>query len=121
MVEESDHQVRRGGTKAGHGRVTWKRPRKLCRRRRVQDCRHWRRSSGSWREPQGFEVAEERPSRGRRSTRADQDSMEQLKTAEVRAEYGEKTVQKLNLRLTPSLPNWCFEKMKTRRMSMMKS
>merc|ERR1719327_2332675 len=39
--------------------------------------------------------------------------MERLKTAESRAEYGEKTVQKLNLRVDSIISELVFEKMKT--------
>ena len=39
--------------------------------------------------------------------------MERLKTAESRAEYGEKTVQKLNLRVDSIITELVFEKMKT--------
>merc|ERR1712108_89041 len=39
--------------------------------------------------------------------------MERLKTAESRAEYGEKTVQKLNLRIDNIMGDLVTEKMKT--------
>jgi len=38
---------------------------------------------------------------------------ERLKTAEARAEYGEKTVQKLNLRIDNIMGDLVTEKMKT--------